>query len=89
MSKQVGPSLGERRLQIEFQSGNNDEIQNCKEQYARRINELELNRTDLGHDPADSSEFNRYISLAQTLVQQACNAHVDAIELHRNFMHGK
>lgn len=59
-------TLGESRVRTEFNPGNNDRVQNFKENYARLINDLdELNKSKF------DSEQMRLLALALTTLEES------------------
>lgn len=64
-------TLGEIRMNITFQDGNNDAKQNVLERSARAINHLEVIRENHPVNDEDKAEFNRAISIAQTDAEQS------------------
>lgn len=69
-SEQLELTLGERRMRVKFQPGNNDKVHNIRERAAKRINRLEDMKTKNVH-PNDKGELFRAIATAQTKTQEA------------------
>lgn len=70
-------TLGEQRIRVDFNPGNNDRVKNVKEAYANLIDRLEELRTSRSIDV--NGEQNRCIAVAQTELESSCMWAVKAI----------
>ena len=62
-------TLGEKKIGITFEPGNNDILQNANESFARNLNRIEKLRSH--GEQARPAEAQRFLSLAQTAVEEA------------------
>lgn len=72
-------SLGERRVRIDFNIGDDSEVNHIKKVLAEMINYLEDQRSADEKNPQYAGEKQRLISMAQTEIEQACSTAVKAV----------
>lgn len=64
-------TLGERRVRVQFNPGNDDVVQNLKEAYAHMIDRVEKIRHEHIPETEQDGDFHRLIALAQTSLEES------------------
>ena len=86
--KQKKPTIGERRIRTTFNPSNMDVVGEFKQKTALLIDLCEYQRTlnnvnITGWEKEDITDFNRWISLAQTAYEEAAFYIVKALTLNK------